>query len=444
MDEVQRKLSFDDLFEEKTIEFLNEFDQSMICFENLSNELLCDIFDYLDGYQLFQAFSNLNSRFEQLIHSSCVLIKTCFCIYQNNKVLNTFEQFIFSNRHQIFSIYLNFILQNSYLFSWYLFDSSFDRLESLLFKVIQSNTLMPMLDNLSSLPHLSSLTIETYCVEEQINDIYQLIFILPKLRYYRISSFNHHRSITLLMAMNNQFSPVEYLVINRYCSLNELESLISYTPQLRCLTLHKTKTNGLNVTVLSSTITLANLQSISLDLCQARFNELELFITKIFSNLKSLSIIGSRDITFLNAYRWKQLILNHFSQLEKLYLTYYDRMDNNNQYPIYTGRVNQFSSSFWIQRKWIFHVQIKGIYNKYMIYPYKKPCYDYIEDNNIEYSTAPSLMLAIDLNGLYLEMLFERIKCVLTMTQIYHLEIIQEHIVPCLVILFDTVKTHIV
>ncbi|CAF5047626.1 unnamed protein product, partial [Rotaria sp. Silwood1] len=281
-----------ELNEENLLSLLDEFDLSITFLENLSNELLCEIFDYLDGYHLFQAFSNLNSRFEQLIHSSCVLIKTRFCIYQNDKVLNT------------------------YLFSWYLFNSSFDRLESLLFKAIQSNTLMPMLNNLSSLPHLVSLTIETDSVEEQINDIYQLIFTLPTLRYYRITSFNYHRAMNVPMAMNNQFSPIEYLVINHYCSLNELESLISYTPQLRRLTLHKTKTNDLNVTILSSTITLANLQSISLDLCQTTFNELELFITKIFSNLKSLSIIGSRDITF-NADRWKQLILNHFSQLEK-------------------------------------------------------------------------------------------------------------------------------
>ncbi|CAF1525585.1 unnamed protein product, partial [Rotaria sp. Silwood1] len=187
---------------------------------------------------------------------------------------------------------------------------------------------MPMLNNLSSLPNLFSLTIETYSVKEQINDIYRLIFILPKLKYYRISSFNYYRSIILPIAINNQFSPIEHLVINHYCSLNELQSLISYTPQLRRLTLHKTETNDLNVTILSSTITLANLQSISLDLCQTTFNELELFITKIFSNLKSLSIIGSRDITFLNAYRWKKLILNHFSQLEKFYLTYYDGINN--------------------------------------------------------------------------------------------------------------------
>ena len=277
--------------------------------ENLSDELLCEIFDYLDGYQVFQAFSNINCRFEQLIHSSYVLIKTCFSIYQNDK-LNLFEQFIFSNRNQIFSVYLNFYLQDSYLFSWYLFDSSFHRLESLLFKVIQSNTLMPMLNNLSSLPHLFSLTIETYSVEEQINDMYQLIFILPKLKYYRISSFCYHRSITLPMAMNNQFSPIEHLVINHDCSLNELECLISYTPQLRRLALHKTKTNNLNKKILSSSVILDNIYSISLDLYQTTFNELELFITKIFSNLKRLSIIGSFDISFLSAYRWKQLILN--------------------------------------------------------------------------------------------------------------------------------------
>ena len=78
----------------------------------------------------------------------------------------------------------------------------------------------------------------------------------------------------------------------------------------------------------------------------------------------------AQDITFLNAYRWKRLILNNFSQLEKFYLKYYDRMDNNNQYPIYSGEVNQFSSSFWIERNWIFDVEIKFMDIAYIIRPY--------------------------------------------------------------------------
>ena len=63
--------------------------------------------------------------------------------------------------------------------------------------------------------------------------------------------------------------------------------------------------------------------------------------------------------------------LNNFPQLEKFYSTYYDRMNNNNEYPIYTGQINQFSSSFWIQRKWIFDVEIKFMNIEYIIRPYK-------------------------------------------------------------------------
>jgi hypothetical protein len=349
---------------------IDEFDQSITCFEDLSNELLCEIFDYLHGYGLYKEFSNLNSRFEQLLHSSSVLFKPRFYLFKNDQVMNMFKQFMFLNRHQIFSIYVTFILQESYFFSSFLFDSSFDCLESIFFKDIQSDTLIPVLNNLSSLPHLFSLTIETSNVEEAINDIYRLIFVLPKLKYYRISFSGNHHSITLPMAMNNQFSPIEYLVIDHYCSLNELSSLISYTPQLRRLTLHKTTTNDSNITILSS-ITLANLKSIYLDLCQTTFNELEIFITKIFPNLKSLFIIGSEDITFLDAYRWEQLILNYFPQLEKFYLIYDDHVDNEQNYPIYTGRPNQFSSSFWIERQWLFEAEVRCVAIEYTIRPYR-------------------------------------------------------------------------
>ncbi|CAF1370837.1 unnamed protein product [Rotaria sordida] len=171
------------------------------------------------------------------------------------------------------------------------------------------------------------------------------------------------------MAMNNQFTPIEYLVIDHFCSLNELASLTSYTPQFRCLILHKGKSNDSNIMVLLSSITLANLKWIYLNLSQTTFNELEIFITKIFPNLKSLSIIKSEDITFLDAHRWEQLILNYFPQLEKFYLIYDDYVDNEQKYPIYTRRPNQLSSSFWIERQWLFEAEVRYTHIEYTIHP---------------------------------------------------------------------------
>ncbi|CAF3670838.1 unnamed protein product [Rotaria sp. Silwood1] len=379
----------------------------MTCFEDLSNELLCEIFDYLDGYWLYQIFSNLNFRLEQLLHSSSVLLKTSFHILKNDENMNMFKRFMFANRHQIFSIH------------------------------IPSNALILVLSNLSSLPHLFSLTIETSNVEEKINDIFRLIFVLPKLKYYRIVSSAIHQSITIPMAMNNQFSPIEYLVIDHYCSLNELTSLLSYTPQLRRLTLHKIKSNNDSNIIILSSITLDNLKSIYLDLCLTKFKELEIFMTiKIFPNLKSLCIVGSKDISFLHACRWKQSILNYFPQLEEFYLIYNDDDDDDDEqnYPIYTERPNQFSSSFWIERQWLFEVEIKDISIKYTIRPYSKGWYYETNDNIIDCSTFINLTFECIPDSIFDEERSKEIERVLTITKIYYLEILEEDLsIPVLI-----------
>ncbi|CAF1241254.1 unnamed protein product [Rotaria sp. Silwood1] len=255
-------------------------------------------------------------------------------------------------------------------------------------------------------------------------------FVLRKLKYYRMFCFYDNHLITLPLATNNQCSPLERLIINHRCSLNELESLIPYTAELRQLTSHQTDSN---ITMLQS-ITLIDLMFIYLHMCKISFYELKTFLVNISSTLKILSIHCSENIIFLDAHRWKQFISYYYPQLEKFYFTYYDLTDNDNQYEIYPGQINQFSSTFWIERKWTFHVKIDNADIKYVVYPYKKTRYDYMDDKNIEHSTSTSLMLAIDLNPFYLEILFERIQRVLTITQIYHLEIIEEYIVPGMLI----------
>ncbi|CAF1303628.1 unnamed protein product [Rotaria sordida] len=152
------------------------------------------------------------------------------------------------------------------------------------------------------------------------------------------------------MAINNQQSTIEYLSIRHRCTLHELYTIISYTPQLRRLNLrHKLEIDSNIRTILP--ITLSNLTDFSIYIHHIKFDEFEIFIRKICSKLKILRVnIQSRDITFLNAYRWEKLILQFLPQLEEFYLRYYERVGSVYKYPIYNEGSNQFISSFWIER----------------------------------------------------------------------------------------------
>jgi hypothetical protein len=99
-------------------------------------------------------------------------------------------------------------------------------------------------------------------------------------------------------------------------------------------------------------------------------DDLEIFSNKLCSSLRILSINCSENIIYLDAHRWERLILNCYPQLEKFYFTY-DHINIDNQSEIYSEQVNQFSSSFWIERKWIFDIKIDNALIKYMIYPSK-------------------------------------------------------------------------
>lgn len=100
-------------------------------------------------------------------------------------------------------------------------------------------------------------------------------------------------------------------------------------------------------------------------------NTFDILSNKRYSNLNILSIICSKNIVFLDAFQWERLILQYYPQLEKFYFIYYERLDNNNQYQLYSRQINSFYSSFWIERKWIFDVKINNTEIKYIVYPYR-------------------------------------------------------------------------
>lgn len=97
-------------------------------------------------------------------------------------------------------------------------------------------------------------------------------------------------------------------------------------------------------------ITLSNLTHLSILVYDAKFNEFEMFITKIDSKLKMLSFITySEDIDYLDANRWEKLIMKYFPQLKEFYFQYDESLDFENKSTIYLGQPNEFASSFWIE-----------------------------------------------------------------------------------------------
>ena len=165
--------------------------QSATSLENLSNELFYEIFDYLDGMYPYQAFSNLNHYFQQLISAPFVLFKIdSVRSSRQNKSLDQWKNLVNFNKHQIYSIDLGgFSYDEEFSTSVFIFDSSFDHLESLHSHNFDLTTLLSILVKLPSLPRLFSLYISVEDVSFNLAELYALIFKLPVLKCYKFFTF---------------------------------------------------------------------------------------------------------------------------------------------------------------------------------------------------------------------------------------------------------------
>ncbi|CAF4076208.1 unnamed protein product [Rotaria sordida] len=403
--------------------------------ENLSDELFYEIFDYLNGCQIYHAFSNLNYRFHQLINSSSLLFKIRLGYYSrsNEIFMNNYKQILLLNKNQIISIYLWISDNTNQIISLFTIDSSFNCLESLMFNSIEPNVLISVLPKLTCLPRLFSLTIDTWSIQNDLGDIYRLIFNLQKLKYIKFTSTDSNDydiTISLPIATNEQISSIEYLNINHACAFDELFAIISYTPQLRRLKFLNLTGRNVNIKDIKPII-LSNLTYLSIYIYEISFDEFEIFINKLNSKLKVLSLTTIvEDITYLDANRWEKFILTKLSQLEKFYFKYSAYFAENYETPVYLGQCDQFISSFWLERRWILDIEFEFKTVIYSIRPYQKRWYEYSTQNtmiNFSHELSKSIRLSLDnlcpeqwTKTIYFN---DYINHVLSLTQIYHLEI---------------------
>ncbi|CAF4079383.1 unnamed protein product, partial [Adineta steineri] len=191
-------------------------------FEDISNELLKEVFEYFDGYEIYYSFFNLNNRFQNLLTSSTLRIKIHTSFISKPIFQKYYIHFTEPYKHRIKSLHLS----NPCTMHLFSDISQYSQLENLLLE----NTESQYLGIITSLTNLSSLVIHINDNSNQIQ-IYNQIFLLRTLKYCKIS-FDKNMQLEQLPISTNISSSIEHLVIIGKCYLTELHNFLSYLPHL--------------------------------------------------------------------------------------------------------------------------------------------------------------------------------------------------------------------
>ncbi|CAF1540473.1 unnamed protein product [Adineta ricciae] len=415
---------------------LAENGRSISTIENLSNECFYEIFDYLAGCEIYEAFSNLNFRFQQILRSCSLAYK----IISNESTsyemfTKSYRQIMRHHQSQILSIHID-VNDSQYLTaSLFIVNSQYIRLESLVFYTIEADPLYRLLQNLRELPRLFSLKIDTQSslTLKQINYAYQLAFALPKLNSFEFDTGIHdNRKVRLLsISTPKQMSGITRLFMGQSCSFQEVYPFLTYTPKLRRLILAYVVDDQLDAeeenVEYTVPIILKNLTHLVIERCETKFDALRLHLERIrlpelrFFRCKIDYIPDFHGVTRFDADQWASLIEKHFPQLKICHLTYPEWNFNSNGCEILEGNIqlNRFYAPFWVQRQWILNIVVNKRNIVVSIYPYKKQWYELTLDD-IDNNLTLRLMLK---NQLYSDDFLTFFRKIVGIREIGYLEI---------------------
>ncbi|UJR24236.1 hypothetical protein I4U23_027203 [Adineta vaga] len=201
-------------------------------------------------------------------------------------------------------------------------------LQKLILEKIETEYLKNVLDQLTSLLHLSSLTITTIEAVDKKISIYQKIFSLPSLKYCKVSMGIWYTEVMSPCTMNN-FSPIEHLIINDVIEWRELNSFLSYVPHLRRLKLNLSQIYDKAITNQRHNIR-NNLTHVSLDLTSSMdFIGLEEFFSNHFPFVQVLHILLSHIKYMLKANEYQRLVSSYLPNLSIFDVVYLASLRND-------------------------------------------------------------------------------------------------------------------
>ena len=263
-----------------------------------------------------------------------------------------YETIILPNRERVISL-----LVSTACLTWFSLES-FSSLRCLSVQPFLAENLLVLLRELCTLPHLASLSIDCLTYFEDENSIYRAIFLLRKLTYCKLAYPVGGERVPLPFATNPS-SILERLIINGKCRLEQVTAILSHTPNLRYLScdhLYGSSPDRMQVPSLP-----VSLISFRLTLCDAPFDDLQWFLSKIGRRLEKLRLGEQNDHSYLQAHLWETLIRQSLPCLSLIDLRSFFPISHCSLH--YEPLVYAFSSSFWTEHGWYFDCYIDDLGN---------------------------------------------------------------------------------
>ena len=306
--------------------------------ENFSNELIYEIFGYLDYQSICYAFWNLNVRFQGLILHPSFRIKIYVPLICQEKFEEQRRHLLQIDSCRVISLHMT----HSFL-TWFTLDL-FPNLEYLNLQQLQWEQLQKLLHHLSSLSHLRSLVIETMNYFQDENIVYRKILSIKTLKFVRLQFPSGGQRIPLPLC-HEPNTLLERLIIQGPCRLEQLISILSYTTNLRylsCEYLNGCDQDGVPLSRLTT-----ELEYVSLKIYQISFQQMEPFLSILSNKLHRLRIVVDHDQSYFQANQWEKLIQNSMPHLTCFDFDYVQPADENDS--IVQNSIAAFTASFWIE-----------------------------------------------------------------------------------------------
>ncbi len=324
-------------------------------FELLANELILDLFEYLDTNDLFNAFYNLNIRLNELLFIHCQFhAHFNFQSISKTNFDRICREYLSKNLNRIKSIHLsdhdNTPDQINCFLSYHFQIPQFIYLKSLSLSYISSESIITkIIIALHQLNHLTHLKMIQYCVDHDLMNngwIFDQIWSLKNLNYCYFQRKKY---------LWNPFF-ISPIIISHSIKSLYLEGFSYNSQELHSLLLHTTNLENLSIEIEHN----YGYQEISTNIYSLKRLKLFVQYTPFITNNLLEYMPNLIDLTIelayivIDGYQWEKIINNHLPNLKKfqMKMEFYLR-DHDEKEEQINQLLNSFTNQFWIdQHRW--------------------------------------------------------------------------------------------